>query len=243
MINIILILLSSLSKFYMNFIGLVVLFVIISTLYVYYLPKKVIKIDNYFKPILEKAEINLPVSELVNKTINHYKNLNFDEIAKTLYSELDSAMRSKLNIAYYKIEGDNLTITIDRYKAEIEATCKDLVPNSHYFLDKVILDKIDTLAKNDYSDYNYLFKITDTYNNGYKLEFILNIPITPIAEKKITCIETDIEPLQCDICHKYKKDTVLNCGHIYCANCLLDIKDSSCPYCRQTITTKKPVFI
>jgi hypothetical protein len=232
----------------LNIIILMSLFTIFYTYLVYIFVRDTTSIkDTTIKFIPDNQiitkEVNKSIKTLVDENISYYDKLDYTLIAKTIYTNLHNQMKNNLETKRFTIENNHLSYSVGLYNSELENLCQILNPNTKYILENIILDKLNKLANDDYNDYNYLFKISNDYSNIFKLEFILNIPLTPITEKKITCIETNIEPLQCDICHKYKKDTALNCGHIYCYNCLLDIKDTKCPYCRQSITSKKPVFL
>ncbi len=55
--------------------------------------------------------------------------------------------------------------------------------------------------------------------------------------------------MNCKICQHKFNDTlhtpnVLNCGHVYCLNCLIDLTDQSkCPKCNKLITSKSLIFL
>lgn len=54
--------------------------------------------------------------------------------------------------------------------------------------------------------------------------------------------EKKLELLECNICMDRRKDTVLNCGHVFCETCVLAFQ-GKCPNCDAKITATQRIFL
>jgi hypothetical protein len=82
----------------------------------------------------------------------------------------------------------------------------------------------------------------DINENRSMYDTTLNVKVIIPKEKKVKkLIKSENEFDKCTICCEYKKNYVINCGHLFCSNCV----DSSdvCHLCSKIITTKKMVYL
>jgi ubiquitin len=61
------------------------------------------------------------------------------------------------------------------------------------------------------------------------------------AESRAAADEQLADSLLYGICLEQNKDTVLNCGHVFCGACAARVQ--SCPECRRTITARNRVYL
>ncbi len=72
---------------------------------------------------------------------------------------------------------------------------------------------------------------------------LLDIKNIDIVEKSsFAIIPTDIEHLQCNICHINTKNVAFNCGHLVCGCCVQKV-GKNCPHCRKEIHSRTEIFL
>jgi hypothetical protein len=157
---------------------------------------------------------------------------------------------------YYKLDASEVANLFARFPA-LYRFIKPLADklyddNIEHFVNKSIKPKIMEYFENKY-DNNYIFKFeyrdSPLYNSIFENQvkrFILtaNISNQEYIKPKIPIsnnIPTSIPELQCDICHEYKKNVGLSCGHVYCSKCVDSL--STCPQCRKDITRTTYLYI
>lgn len=72
----------------------------------------------------------------------------------------------------------------------------------------------------------------------------ISIPIDIVAWKRDTdqrfaSMQRELDiALECPVCFNHRKDTRLQCGHLFCRTCVEQV--TSCPICRQPVGASPP---
>ena len=112
--------------------------------------------------------------------------------------------------------------------------------------EKIIFNSISNKHKNKIEDLkNAIQMLNSKFIFERKNLFDLR---EQVSKKKELLLKTDDEMLyQCKICYENIIDTVLPCGHVFCATCAFSSKaadnDYICPICRTVIKKSKKIFL
>jgi hypothetical protein len=190
----------------------------------------------------------------VNKEL--VKQLEIQEYANLIYDRLHNQAKSVMDLNKFYLVGDTQEFDVN-IKSDVLLELAKQLPNINkiiktnmkYICDMAI-DHINKKIEALFADKNikHVIKLVnatdDLYNTDYSLKLTLILSDIETHNKlNWTPVVTDNIDLKCDICQTNKKDTVFNCGHIYCCACVKSMKTSECPYCRIPITTRQHVFI
>jgi len=112
------------------------------------------------------------------------------------------------------------------YKGKVYKGAKNLL--------EIQIQDLITMLTNKYPNYKFGF------NTFLDLTVELN-KNDNVKTDTSSDVETQNEILKCEICKTFKKNTVCNCGHVFCKSCTKHF--DNCPLCSKSIVNKHKIFL